>query len=357
MAFGDILWPAVAVADGANMSRIGNNNTPFGVKEDNCLEGNQGIYKIYEFLGEGTYGKVAKCRKLWSQKFYAIKIMKSDRAGLREMETMTLIKHLDPDQNHLVRMHECFSFKNMTCIVYEILAESLHNYLCKHPNPIHLCHIRVIAQNLLKALRAIGDLGLAHCDIKLDNIMFREPNCANVKLIDFGLALKTEELATMVKIQVTPFRAPEVILGLYPLDKSVDMWALGVVLACIYYGQYPFPYHTEYDTIRAMVQIFGLPEPKVLCMAIGFDEVIEVHHRMFGQHDVDDHIVFTDLLKRMLEVNPQKRITPSQALTHDFITMNHLSGEIKKKKKKIVENKKIFQHGTPSTCHLKTVSI
>ncbi|KAF6725371.1 Homeodomain-interacting protein kinase 1 [Oryzias melastigma] len=321
------------------MSRIGNNNTPFGVKDD-YLEGNQGIYQICEFLGEGTYGKVAKCRKLWSQKLYAVKIMKSDRAGLREMETMTLIKHLDPDQNHLVRMHECFSFKNMTCIVYEILAESLHNYLCKNPNLIHLCHIRVIAQNLLKALRAIGDLGLAHCDIKLDNIMFREPNCANVKLIDFGVALKAEELATMVKIQVTPFRAPEVILGLYPLDKSVDMWALGVVLACIYYGQYPFPYHTEYDTIRAMVQIFGLPEPKVLCMAMhtrtffiwddvcglrlqtpeeherttgnringvnrvrGFDEVIEAHQRMFGLHDVNDHIVFTDLLKRMLEMN------------------------------------------------------
>uniref|UniRef100_A0A3B3DR59 Protein kinase domain-containing protein n=1 Tax=Oryzias melastigma TaxID=30732 RepID=A0A3B3DR59_ORYME len=278
------------------MSRKGNRNTSFGVKEGHYLVGNQGIYKVCKFLGEGSFGKVAKCTKLGSPGFCAIKIMKSDRAGLREMETMKRIKHLDPDKNHLVKMYECFSFQNMTCIVYEILEESLYNFFQKYEHHIHLCHIRVMAQQLLTALEAINSMGLIHCDIKMDNIMFIRQNCINVKLIDFGLALETKELTTVSRVQVTPFRAPEVILGLYPLDKSVDMWALGVVLASSYFGKYPFSYHTEYDTIRAMVQIFGVPEPEVL-------------------------------EKRMLEVNPQRRITPSQALTHDFLTLKHLSGE------------------------------
>uniref|UniRef100_A0A3B3CH03 Protein kinase domain-containing protein n=1 Tax=Oryzias melastigma TaxID=30732 RepID=A0A3B3CH03_ORYME len=242
----------------------GNRNTSFGVKEGHYLVGNQGIYKVCKFLGEGSFGKVAKCTKLGSPGFCAIKIMKSDRAGLREMETMKRIKHLDPDKNHLVKMYECFSFQNMTCIVYEILEESLYNFFQKYEHHIHLCHIRVMAQQLLTALEAINSMGLIHCDIKMDNIMFIRQNCINVKLIDFGLALETKELTTVSRVQVTPFRAPEVILGLYPLDKSVDMWALGVVLASSYFGKYPFSYHTEYDTIRAMVQIFGVPEPEVL---------------------------------------------------------------------------------------------
>uniref|UniRef100_A0A3P9M249 Protein kinase domain-containing protein n=1 Tax=Oryzias latipes TaxID=8090 RepID=A0A3P9M249_ORYLA len=118
----------------------------------------------------------------------------------------------------------------------------------------------LLPSQLVGSLKSIS---VTHCDIKLDNIMFAEPDSANVKLIDFGLAVETKKLSTGTEIQITPFRAPEVILGL-PLDESVDMWALGVVLASVYFGNYPFPFDTEYETIRAMVQIFGLPEAEVL---------------------------------------------------------------------------------------------
>uniref|UniRef100_A0A3P9M6R5 Protein kinase domain-containing protein n=1 Tax=Oryzias latipes TaxID=8090 RepID=A0A3P9M6R5_ORYLA len=270
----------------------------FKLMEGHCLDGNQGIYKVQEFLGNGSFGNVVKCTKLGSQECYAIKIMNCSRAGQEEFETMKLIKDLDPDENHLIKMFECFTFHSVTCIVYELLDVSLFDsYKRDSSTRTHLCLIRVIAQQLLKALKALKSIGVAHCDITLDNIMFTDPDSVNVKLIDFGLAVETKKLSTETDIQVTPFRAPEVILGL-PLDESVDMWALGVVLACVYFGNYPFPSETEYETIRAMVQIFGLPEAEVL------------------------H-------KNMLEVNPKNRITPRQALEHDFITMKHLAGKSK----------------------------
>uniref|UniRef100_A0A3P9HJP4 Protein kinase domain-containing protein n=1 Tax=Oryzias latipes TaxID=8090 RepID=A0A3P9HJP4_ORYLA len=231
--------------------------------EGHYLVGNQGIYKVQKFLGEGSFGKVAKCTKLGSPECYAIKIVKSSWAGEKEFKMMKLIKDLDPDENHLIKMYEWFQFHNMTCIVYELLDKSLHDSLMNETQLVHLCFIRVIAQQLLKALKALKRIGVAHCDIKLDNIMFAELDSVNVKLIDFGLAVETKKLSTETEIQVPPFRAPEVILGI-PLDESVDMWALGVVLACLYFGNYPFPSETEYETIRAMVQIFGLPEAEVL---------------------------------------------------------------------------------------------
>uniref|UniRef100_A0A3B3D9I2 Protein kinase domain-containing protein n=1 Tax=Oryzias melastigma TaxID=30732 RepID=A0A3B3D9I2_ORYME len=210
------------------MSRTGNTDTSFDVKEGHYLVGNRGIYKVWGFLGEGSFGKVAKCTKLGGHEFCAIKIMKRNKTGLREMESMKLIKHLDPEENHLIEMYECFTFQNVTCIVYELLEESLHDIVWRNPGVTHLCDIRSIAQHLLKALKALKSIGLAHCDIKLDNIMLADHRTTNMKLIDFGLAVEAKKLSIGTVIQVNPFRAPEVILGL-PMDESVDMWALGMV--------------------------------------------------------------------------------------------------------------------------------
>uniref|UniRef100_A0A3B3ICW9 Protein kinase domain-containing protein n=1 Tax=Oryzias latipes TaxID=8090 RepID=A0A3B3ICW9_ORYLA len=285
-------------------------------------EDEQSSDSIQEFLGNGSFGNVVKCTKLGSQECYAIKIMNCSRAGQEEFEMMKLIKDLDPDENHLIKMFECFTFHSVTCIVYELLDVSLFDsYKRDSSTRTHLCLIRVIAQQLLKALKALKSIGVAHCDITLDNIMFTDPDSVNVKLIDFGLAVETKKLSTETDIQVTPFRAPEVILGL-PLDESVDMWALGVVLACVYFGNYPFPSKTEYETIRAMVQIFGLPEAEVLHKA-------KNKAAFFTRDNSDWRLSFIDLLKNMLEVNPQNRITPIQALEHDFITMKHLAGKSK----------------------------
>uniref|UniRef100_A0A8C7WV89 Protein kinase domain-containing protein n=1 Tax=Oryzias sinensis TaxID=183150 RepID=A0A8C7WV89_9TELE len=241
------------------MSRKGNGKTAaFELKVGHVFVGNKGVYKVEEFLGEGSFGKVAKCSKFRSLEVYAVKIMKISKAGQKEFEAMKLIQDLDPDENHLIKMYECFTHRSMTCIVYELLEVNFHDSLINEPQLVPLCFIRVIAQQLLKALKALKSIGVAHCDIKLDNIMFADLDVMNVKLIDFGLAVETKELLTETDIQVTPFRAPEVILGL-PLDESVDMWALGMALACVYSGNYLFPSRTEYETIRAMVQIFGLP--------------------------------------------------------------------------------------------------
>uniref|UniRef100_A0A3P9M6L0 Protein kinase domain-containing protein n=1 Tax=Oryzias latipes TaxID=8090 RepID=A0A3P9M6L0_ORYLA len=363
-----------------NMSRKGSRKMEvFELMEGHYLVGNQGIYKVQEFLGQGSFGKVAKCAKLGSPECYAIKIMKSSWAGEREFKMMKLIKDLDPDENHLIKMYEWFPFQNMTCIVYELLDVNLHDSLMNEMQMVHLCWIRVIAQHLLKALKALKSIGVAHCDIKLDNIMFAELDSVNVKLIDFGLAVETKKLSTETEIQVTPFRAPEVILGL-PLDESVDMWALGMVLASVYFGNYPFPSEIEYETIRAMVQIFGLPEAEVLhkaknkaafftrdnsdwrlCTPEEYTETtgeqVETDHLINLDAMIHEHrdIAFIDLLKNMLEVNPKNRITPRQALEHDFITMKHLAGKIKKESPK--KQLKLWTRESPAQADFENCSL
>uniref|UniRef100_A0A3P9J765 Protein kinase domain-containing protein n=1 Tax=Oryzias latipes TaxID=8090 RepID=A0A3P9J765_ORYLA len=207
-------------------------------------------------------------------------------------------------------MYECFSFQNVICLVYEILEESLEDFLIKNEcKATPLTYVRALAQQMFQALKALKSIGVVHCDIKLDNIMFADKKSLKFKLIDFGLAVESKELPIGTEIQVTRFRAPEVILGL-PLDESVDMWALGMVLA-------------------SMVHIFGLPEVDVLNRAKNKDTFFTRDNGDWRLCTPEEYTKSTgkELRKKnhcILEVNPQRRITPSQALEHDFITMKHL---------------------------------
>uniref|UniRef100_A0A3P9KGQ0 Protein kinase domain-containing protein n=1 Tax=Oryzias latipes TaxID=8090 RepID=A0A3P9KGQ0_ORYLA len=105
--------------------------------------------------------------------------------------------------------------------------------------PLFLHEIRAIAWQLLISLKGLKSINLVHCDIKLDNIMLvnqvSEP--FRVKLIDFGLASKTTDIQMGTRLQNICFRAPEVILGL-PLDERLDMWTVGYVLALLYTDVY-----------------------------------------------------------------------------------------------------------------------
>uniref|UniRef100_A0A3B3BZL6 Protein kinase domain-containing protein n=1 Tax=Oryzias melastigma TaxID=30732 RepID=A0A3B3BZL6_ORYME len=180
---------------------------------------------IGELLGKGSYGRVFKCYKVGSEEIVAIKILENVKEGREEFKAMKLIKDLDPDQNNLMKFHECFSYNNATCLVYEILYVSLQI---------------AFAQQMFQALSALKSIGVVHGDIKLDNILLVKSKSLRIKLIDFGFAKKANKLLKGTEIQITPFRAPEVILGL-PLDESIDMWAVGSVLACLYNRDGPAP--------------------------------------------------------------------------------------------------------------------
>uniref|UniRef100_A0A3B3BF58 Protein kinase domain-containing protein n=1 Tax=Oryzias melastigma TaxID=30732 RepID=A0A3B3BF58_ORYME len=215
------------------------------------------------------------------------------------------------------------------CIAFEILDKSLDDFMSdRDDRPLDLHEIRTIAWQLLIALQGLKNINLVHGDIKLDNIMLvnqvSEP--FRVKLIDFGLAQKTSHIQTGSRMQNLLFRAPEVMLGL-PLDERLDMWTVGYVLAMLYAGIYIHPQDSEYNIIRALVKMHGMPDNELLEQGerveehldyFSFDDLRDVYYDMTKRDEVEQ---FIDLLKRMLEVDPNKRISPSEAFEHPFFTM------------------------------------
>uniref|UniRef100_A0A3P9JA82 Protein kinase domain-containing protein n=1 Tax=Oryzias latipes TaxID=8090 RepID=A0A3P9JA82_ORYLA len=250
------------------------------------------LYQLGTFLDDGSYGKVSRGKKLRTNEDVAIKIIKGDylEAGPMEFKALKEIKRIKADKNNLIKCIDKFNYRNRAFIVFEMLDQNLHHFLSKRKfSPLGISEIKVISQQLLVALKALKSIGLVHTDIKLDNIMLVDHKSQpfRVKLIDFGLALKLEDLETGSIFQTMPYRAPEVRLGL-PLNEGVDMWGLGHTLAMLLKGS------------------------SLHCSS--FEEILQERN---GQVEL-----FVNLLEKMLFIDPYRRITPEEALQHPFFTEN-----------------------------------
>uniref|UniRef100_A0A3P9LL42 Protein kinase domain-containing protein n=1 Tax=Oryzias latipes TaxID=8090 RepID=A0A3P9LL42_ORYLA len=270
------------------------------VREGFILLGRKGVYKVEKFLGEGSYGKVAKCKKLGTDQVVAIKIIWG--SGQMEINALEELSQINADDHNLVKFVESFKYKKYTCIAFEVLDQSLLDFMEKRDfHPLTVEEIRTIAWQLIVALKGLKSVNLVHCDIKLDNIMLvdqvSEP--FRVKLIDFGLAEKIGHMRTGATMQNICYRAPEVILGL-PLDQSVDLWTVGYILFVLYTGSFIH----GWDTKENSQDVWKL-------------DTAQQQSKKKGR-------LFVDLLKRMLMVDPRKRISPSEALQHPFFTMGRV---------------------------------
>uniref|UniRef100_A0A3B4XEI6 Protein kinase domain-containing protein n=1 Tax=Seriola lalandi dorsalis TaxID=1841481 RepID=A0A3B4XEI6_SERLL len=238
------------------------------IEKYDVLSGKQSGYLIRKFLGMGAFGQVVQCIKLDTKEKMAVKIVRKDETwvGKREVTMLEKLRKLDQDKNNLIKFTEHFEHKGHVCIAFEMLDISVEDLIEKiSSKPLYLSEIRVIAQQMLVALDALKSIGLAHGDIKPDNIMLvnHQLQPFKVKLIDFGLAIPISKMQAGTVIQTIGYRAPEVMLGL-PLNEAVDMWGLGCVLAFMYLGQDPYPLHCRLEVMRVIMQMQGQPNDRML---------------------------------------------------------------------------------------------
>uniref|UniRef100_A0A3B4T8D7 Protein kinase domain-containing protein n=1 Tax=Seriola dumerili TaxID=41447 RepID=A0A3B4T8D7_SERDU len=307
----------------------------YNIGKYEVLPSNTGAYFVEKYLGCGGYGKVAQCTRLDNKVKMAVKIVRNDMtwAGKREVAVLQKLRKLDQDKNNLVRFAEHFEYKGHVCLAFEMLDINIYDFIRSRDfQPLHLSEIRVITQQMLVALNALKSVGLSHADVKPDNIMLvnHHQQPFRVKLIDFGLAANISKIHAGTLIQAIGYRAPEVILGL-PLDEAVDMWSLGCVLAFMYLGQNLKDKDSSNPSWRlnTEAEYMLLTGSKTRRYRGIFDKLTSLNDITKTRPEVNDTTesedtqAFLSLLKRMLQVDPQKRITLSEALGHRFITMKH----------------------------------
>jgi homeodomain interacting protein kinase len=357
----------------AKATNSNSNDGDYQLVQNEVLYSMTNSYEVLEYLGRGTFGQVVKCWKKGTNEVVAIKILKNHpsyaRQGQIEVSILSRLGQENADQFNLVKAYEVFTHKNHTCLVFEMLEQNLYDYL-KQQNfsPLPLKSIRPIIQQVLVALAKLKQLGLIHADTKPENIMLLDPQRQpfKVKLIDFGSASPVEKAIQSTYLQSRYYRAIEILLGL-PFNESIDIWSLGCVMAELFLGWPLYPGSSEYDQIRYISQTQGLPNQSILqqgqktsrffyfnnyqwklksseqyeretgikskeARKFIFKNIDDIQHIHLKQDlqtnqlqaEKLDRLFFVDLLKKMIHLDQNKRITPNQALLHPFITMDHL---------------------------------
>lgn len=98
-------------------------------------------------------------------------------------------------------------------------------------------------------------VGVIHCDLKPENLIFTDKTKTKLKVIDFGSScFNYKEGFTYVMSRY--YRAPEIVLGV-PYSNAADMWSVGCIVAEMITGRPLFPALDENELMECFVMMFG----------------------------------------------------------------------------------------------------
>lgn len=172
-----------------------------------------------------------------------------------------------------------------------------------------------------------------HRDFKTENILLTFDGV--VKIADFGLSRKISDPdASLEKEKFTPnmctqwYRAPEILLGDRQYNESVDMWSLACILGEFWYRRPILPGENEIHQIKVISSLCGSLKPETWPNIVNLKLYQQISN--FPKHArctrsflkcklpkvSDEHA--NDFFDKMLQCNPQKRLSACKALNDNF---------------------------------------
>ena len=311
-------------------------------------------YTVQEQMGKGSFGTVARCFDEKRQETVALKITRNgsnfrSQAKL-EIDVLLKLNNIATLRDLVVRILKVFDWQGHLVLVFELLSYNLYQLIkCTKYNGVSLDLVRKFGYQLLQVLQQlyIHDPPIIHCDIKPENILLKNQNRSGIRVIDFGSACyQTRRIFKYIQSRF--YRSPEVILGI-EYDTAIDRWSLGCVLVELHVGSPLFDGRSESQQLARMESILGPVPPEMVHRASKKDHFYDSELRLresstsrssgsrtvsdiigvntngpngrragTAGHTRQDYTLFHDLVMKLLQYEPSKRIKPSEALEHPF---------------------------------------
>uniref|UniRef100_M4BH99 Putative serine/threonine protein kinase n=2 Tax=Hyaloperonospora TaxID=184462 RepID=M4BH99_HYAAE len=288
-------------------------------------------------LGDGSYAVVKPAIRRVNGKEVAIKQIHkrflrdeaAKNAVSREIEIHLRLRH-----KHIVRLYEVYETPDFLYLVMAKATKGNLKSLMERKRMLPEALAGKLSQQIARAVVFLHDMGVLHCDLKPDNILLSDAKTANqdngenspvmrrpspiksikdphadvkvndysVELCDFGLSVKVPDVRFFKltgDVHKVPFTkvtgtsgyiAPE-LLQQQPYGKPVDMWSVGIIIFEMLTGYQPF-------------------YPPHMCI----EEDADFSDRVWKTISADAK----DLVQRLLERDPAKRLTAAEALAHTW---------------------------------------
>ncbi|XP_072416549.1 serine/threonine-protein kinase ICK-like isoform X1 [Chiloscyllium punctatum] len=288
-------------------------------------------YTTMKQLGDGTYGSVLMGRSIDSGELVAIKKMKrkfyswDECMNLREVKSLKKLNHAN-----VIKLKEVVRENDHLYFVFEYMKENLYQLMKDRNRLFPESSIRNIMYQILQGLAFIHKHGFFHRDMKPENLLCMGPEL--IKIADFGLAREIRSRPPYTDYVSTRwYRAPEVLLRSTNYSSPIDVWAVGCIMAELYTLRPLFPGSSEIDEIFKICQVLGTPkknnwsEGYQLAAAMNFrwPQCVPNNLKTLIPNASSEAI---QLMRDMLQWDPKKRPTPSQALRYPYFHVGQALG-------------------------------
>ncbi|GAB1599525.1 hypothetical protein Ahia01_000229800, partial [Argonauta hians] len=273
----------------------------------------------------GPFSVVRRCVHRESGQQFAVKIVDvakfTSSPGLssddlkREASICHMLKH-----PHIVELLDTYSSDGMLYMVFEFMEGADLCFEIVKKATAGFVYSEAVASHymrqMLEALCYCHTNDIIHRDLKPHCVLLStRENSAPIKIGGFGVAIQMDESRKVSggRSSTSHYMAPEMLSG-EPYGKPVDVWGCGLMLFILLAGYPPF-----YGTKERLAQMIAQGK----------------YHMRAKQWDFISESA-KDLVKKMLEVDPEKRITIEQALNHPWIrekTKIHLQETVDEMKK------------------------
>eukprot|EP00873_Tetraselmis_striata_P025103 jgi/Tetstr1/445367/TSEL_033165.t1 len=172
---------------------------------------------------------------------WACKVITEDLGVSTSLEEVELMRQLS-DHPNIVSYREHFFYGGRLHIIMEYVKGANLGDAITYRGSFAEEDAREVFRQLLSAVSYMHDRGIAHRDLKVENILVTDFDHTAVKLVDFGLAgrLRGNGDAFNVSCGTPTFVAPEVLQLDPSYGTSCDLWSLGCVLHVMLSGYLPF---------------------------------------------------------------------------------------------------------------------
>ncbi|KAG7010476.1 CBL-interacting serine/threonine-protein kinase 11, partial [Cucurbita argyrosperma subsp. argyrosperma] len=258
-----------------------------------------GRYELGKLLGCGAFAKVYHARDLHSGQSVAIKVISKKKINgsilmLNIKREITIMRHLR--HPHIVKLLEILATKSKIYFVMEFVrGGELFAKIAIGRFSENLS--RKFFRQLISAVGFCHARGIYHRDLKPENLLVDEN--ADLKVSDFGLSAVTDQIRADGLLHTlcgTPaYVAPEILSKKGYDGAKIDVWSCGVTLFVLNAGYLPF------NDSNLMVL---------------YKKIYRGDYRCPKWMSPD----LQRFLSRLLDTNPQTRITINEILNDPWFT-------------------------------------
>lgn len=272
--------------------------------------------RVRRVIAEGGFAFVYEAQDLGSGKDYALKRLLSNEEEKNKaiIQEICFMKKLSGHPNIVqfcsaasIGKEESDTGQGEFLLLTELCKGQLVEFLNKAESkgPLSCDTILKIFYQTCRALQHMHKQKppIIHRDLKVENLLIG--NQGTIKLCDFGSATTiahypdynwtAQRRATvedeMIRNTTPMYRTPEIIdlYSNFPIGEKQDIWALGCILYLLCFKQHPFE---DGAKLRIVNGKYAIPE------------------------DDTKYLVFHGLIKSMLKVNPEERLTIAEVVSH-----------------------------------------